>query len=161
MVRYIPGTCSHACTKFSSHGIKGAMDSHVDRGYSSCRSIRVAMPMGMAILYGRTWAPLSPWEVLNLVLRVVLNSFENNSNFGQKIFTSTEFRSKFFKTYHLKYVKLEVPRVLSKIYSSVPIVPVLEYQYGCTHPVYSCILDLLGDNRALQFLTSSNSSASK
>ena len=58
-------------------------------------------------------------------------AFENNSNFGQKMFTSTEFRSKFVETYYLKFVKLEVARILGYIYSCVPLVPVLKYQYCC------------------------------
>jgi hypothetical protein len=40
------------------------------------------------------------------------NSFENNSNFGQKMFTSTEFRSKFVETYYLEFVELKVARIL-------------------------------------------------
>ena len=43
-------------------------------------------------------------------------AFENNSNFGKKMFTSTEFRSKFVETYHLKFVKSEVARILGYIY---------------------------------------------
>ena len=46
-----------------------------------------------------------------------LDAFENpltkfSSNFGQKMFTSTKFRSKLVKTYYFKFVKLEVSRVL-------------------------------------------------
>ena len=59
-------------------------------------------------------------------------AFENNSNFGQKMFTSTEFRSKFVETYYLKFVKLEVARILGYIYTCVPLnlVPVIKYQYS-------------------------------
>jgi hypothetical protein len=42
----------------------------------------------------------------------LLHGFKNNSNFGQKMFTSTKFRSKLVKTYYFKFVKLEVSRVL-------------------------------------------------
>ena len=64
------------------------------------------------------------------------HSVENNSNFGKRMFTSTEFRSKFVKTYYLKFVKLEVARILGTIYSCVPLVPVLDYQYDCAHPLW-------------------------
>jgi hypothetical protein len=50
--------------------------------------------------------------------------------FGQKMFTSTEFRSKFVETYYLKFVKLEVARILGYIYTCVPLVPLIKYQYS-------------------------------
>ena len=52
-------------------------------------------------------------------------SFEND--FRQTMFTSTEFRSKFAKTYYLEFVKLKVARILGKIYSCVHLVPVPRY----------------------------------
>ena len=38
------------------------------------------------------------------------------------MFTSTDFRSKFVETYYLKFVKLEVARILGYIYTCVPLV---------------------------------------
>ena len=40
------------------------------------------------------------------------DAFENNSNFGQKMFTSTNLGAKFMKTYYLEFVKLEVAHIL-------------------------------------------------
>jgi hypothetical protein len=46
------------------------------------------------------------------------------------MFTSTDFRSKFVETYYLKFVKLEVARILGYIYTCVPLVPLIKYQYS-------------------------------
>ena len=56
------------------------------------------------------------------------------------MFTSTDFRSKFVETYYLKFVKLEVARILGYIYTCAPLVPVIKYQYSCTlYPKFSKI----------------------
>jgi hypothetical protein len=77
-----------------------------------------------------------------------LYSFENNtvnsSNFSMFLLTGTEFRPNFIKTHYLEFVKLQVARILAtrvvlgQIYSCVPLylVPVLAYQYCCTHPLW-------------------------